>query len=690
MTKYSQHRETPLIGRQRERAVLERALLAATKGKGSIVCINAESGYGKTQLCVDWLDSIGTKAEFAMVECSAPIGHVQIGSIQPLLPFAKALEELMEKGSSTAKKKLAVNIGLTVLGLIPIAGAVFDATKEVMRDVREYKRDTKQPAKEQAKNPVQEMYNAFVTYSEHAPLVLVVDDAQWMDAQSVELLELFAQQCASLPIVLVVLVQKSTVLAKNAALAAWMEDYQSNENCLTVELSAFTHEEIVQLCLQAFPKMQSASELAQWLLQRTTGIPSIAHEYVQYFLRHSPFKPSGELDIQFLSSGVVPASLQATFAKNIEQLSEEDRNLLALCSAEGREFTAYMVAELLHTDVVATIKRLKSLQVRTGVVRSLGAHARYGTRTTVYEFTQAMHHQYFHSTLEYEERVELHERISSTLQGIAETTSSEELQHQLAPYIAAHSIEAGNEEVARKMLLDSAHQAEDIGSEEIVSEAMRLFNELKSSDVAEEKKELERIMQRMQGNGETENDSNTDSALSQPGIESAHTDAPDVQVVRNDAMQFYFNGEFTQSEERIESFLQSSGSFITAIDYALLCAMASRACTENNRLAKAQEYIYTASEKLAQSPDDYAQAFILNAKAVLEFRLGNTQSAWELLQTSASLSTTLSEDVKLLTLTNAALLMKHNHTPQARSFEKTARALARSLHLSDFSEYTFE
>lgn len=681
-----------LVARSQQMQRVAQRREKAHKGNGSVMCVYGESGYGKSIFCEQLLQdaqSIGA-LDAVYVECPPPIGSVNLGAIQPMQPFAHVLEQLLEKSTVTAKKKLAMNIGLTMLGMIPFVGAAFDATKEVMRDVREFKRDSKKVRKtnEQKNDAVDECFHALNQYVQERTLVIILDDAQWMDAQSVEMVEKLLGTIDSMRILLILSMQRSTAEAKNPALAAWIQQYKNDDRIEDIDLPSFSSNDISECCTMFLPSYTGNRILEEWLLHRSAGIPSTVCEYLNYFSRNPPFKSDGTLDAELLDSNLVPASLQAAFSKNVEQLSEDDRTLLSLCSAEGREFTVFVIAHLLNTDTLTAIKRLKSLQHRTGIVRSVGPHARYGVKSTMYEFTQALHYTYFHSTLEYEEKTELHNRITKLLQKQYNDSVDEGTRRQIAPYIVAHSIESGDTDTARAMLLEAAEAAEQTGSKDIVEESYRLFSMLPPQVETQRFQQEETAFEELRNRFREHADDSTDT-LEQPAIETSEIDRPDVGVVRDDAMEYFFSGDYDSALERIGSFLESSAQYIEPSDYALLLAMSSRIATEGNLFSEAQRYAAEAQTILSDSPNPYSMCYLLNALGVLSMRERNPQQAWLYFQRAAQSSADLSDDLKLLTLTNITMLLRESNPKQARKFERAAKQLCHSLHFTSVMETVF-
>jgi predicted ATPase len=687
-----------LIARDQQMKILTSLRSEALLRRGKIACLTGETGYGKTYLIESFIELSAegsSGVEVVHIECSSPVGAINLGAIQPLQPFVRLMEILLERNALSSKKKLAVNIGLTMLGMIPIVGGVFDATKEIMRDLREYNRDQKGNVKQKNEAEANKVLDEFVTaiteYCQQRPLVVCFDDVQWMDAQSVQLLARLAERVTTLPLLIILSYQEGSMKAKNSPLYAWIDEHSSESYLVFVELQPFSAEDIGKLCSSSFDSYTSQPAFETWLEQRTAGIPATVGEYINYFRRKPPFKSDGSLDTEILTSNVVPASLQTMLNKNIEQLGEEDRTLLSICSAEGREFTVFVIAKLLNTDTLTAIKKLKSLQHRTGIIKTMGAHQRYGVKTTVYEFTQALHFTYFHTQLEYEEKNELHARIAGILRKEFDETENEALRNQLAPYIAAHSIESGDEEQAKNMLVASATAANEFGNRTIIEETYQVFSSLESrSNKAVEDKRLDVLQALLGMNTRETNDTDaldissggTSSESIQMGLQSSQSESVDTAIVQDDITELFTKGEYTHAVERAEEFLAEYAESIGHSDHALLLAMTARALTEEGRMAKAEEYCVKANEILDNHTDEGVRCYVLNATAILHLRQGQIASAWELLQESARIAVDLTDDLKLLTVSNIALLLQSHQPRVAKSFMRTAKKLAHALRFS--------
>ena len=669
-----------MVARSREAEFLRAVVESARSGRGRLVLIRGESGFGKSRLMEavmqetlssGWVDAV-------LVECEAPIGKLNVSSLQTMQPFVRALEMLIALNSNAAKKRLAMNIGLSVLGLIPFAGAIFDMTKEVMRDLREYKKEKEKSEGRSATDTViAELLESFIAIGKEKPFVLFLDEVHLMDAQSLQFLSYVQNYPSQLPFSIVTAVQHAEAEKSNSACVTWMKSIRSEDVCT---LEAFDIES-VRACVRSFlPNSTANSGLDDWLLRRTSGVPIAVCEYLEYFSTHPPFREDGTLNTDVLSAQSIPLSLQALLSKNVEGLSETDTNLLTMCSAEGREFSVYVVAQLMNTDILTALRELKSLQFRTGLVRSVGAQPRYGLKTTVYEFSQAVHHAYFYAKLEHEERLELHDRIAHILRACFDATNDKQLQQQLAPYIAAHALEAGDEETARAMLMLTAHAADEMGYVGVIDEVASIISGFHESHADNSLQELNS----MRMNDEVES---TDSIVFGGGpvkVEAACYD------VREKSLDLYFEAQYDEAGDVLRNFIEQWDAFLPISEKAILLAMQARCDIERGRTELAADTIKTAQELLLRSPHTESQCILDNVAGVLANRQGKSSEGLYCLQQAAHAAASASDDCKLLTVTNIALSLEKSNKRQSRVFHRMAHQLCSALHYHEFRSAILE
>ncbi|MEN9795484.1 MAG: ATPase domain, partial [Bacteroidota bacterium] len=163
---------TALVGREQVCNALTRHVDAWRGGKGALVMIAAEPGRGKSAV-LTWLEeTFRESATVVRVDCRPPIGSLNTTAIRPLQPFGLAIDRLFVQSSQQARKRLALNVGMSLLSSLPIAGDLFYAAKAISQDVREYKRETA-VLQEKKANAVQECADTLRSIAEKSPFILL-------------------------------------------------------------------------------------------------------------------------------------------------------------------------------------------------------------------------------------------------------------------------------------------------------------------------------------------------------------------------------------------------------------------------------------------------------------------------------------------------------------------------------------
>jgi DNA-binding CsgD family transcriptional regulator len=166
--------EAQLLGRQREREVLDRLLDAARSGSGRVLVVHGEPGVGKTAL-LEY--AIEAAREFRITRTAGVEGEMQLAyaSLQrlcsPLLKHMKVLPDHQ-------RDALTVAFGLGS-GQVPNPFLVGLAVLDLLSEA-----------------------------AEERPLLCIVDDAQWLDAASAEALAFVARRLSAEEVALVFAARK--------------------------------------------------------------------------------------------------------------------------------------------------------------------------------------------------------------------------------------------------------------------------------------------------------------------------------------------------------------------------------------------------------------------------------------------------------------------------------------------------
>lgn len=321
----------PMVGRQRE---LERvaALIDDTlAGQGHLLGVTGEAGLGKSRFNAEIIklamemglvayggacQSYGTNISY-LVWQTIWQGFFDIDPAAPL-----------ESQSSRLQTQLAdIDIGL--IQRMPLLGPALgislpdnDLTRTLDPQLRT------------------ELLRALLLRclryrARSTPMLLVLEDAHWIDALSGDLLEFIARNLVDLPILLVGLYRpheaRYGVIQRLSQLAHAQE----------IRLEEFSLEEARQLIVMKLNQNWGTSDgvpplLAERISTKAQGNPFFIEEMVNY-IRDRGIDPRDTAAIEALD---LPDSLQSLIISRIDQLHEGEKTTLKVASVIGRVFKA--------------------------------------------------------------------------------------------------------------------------------------------------------------------------------------------------------------------------------------------------------------------------------------------------------------------------------------------------------------
>ena len=617
-------------------------------GHGNVILIRGEAGMGKSET-LRWLaDEIGEAS--VRIDCRPPIGNFNVSTIQPLQPFGNAIEQLYVQSEQAAKKRLAMNIGMSLLASIPIAGDIFYAVKAISQDVSEYKRDTS-ATQQKKRAAVDECVDTLMRIAGQRPVALLIDDAHWSDSQSVEVLRHILPRISELPLLIVWAIDPASCRRVNVSLTGLLQEGSFHERTLTLSsLSADGMREMVKMLAP-----QASFTEREWALlhDRTAGSPGVIREYISYLQQTSQIMADGSLaanalDVPGLSGSDHPATDVALHA-----VLDADATVLTLAAAEGREFTAFVVAALMNTDVLTAIRTLRGITHRTGLIKSLGMRTRYGVKTTVYTFTQSVAYTHFLHYAEYEERKHVHQRISEILSHTYAATELDEIRRQIAGFIAAHSMEAEDASTVERMLHVSAESAESMGA----SDVSHYIRTTLLADYTEASQAAAAVM--------------TSEAIDIDAVAAMAAGTPLRSVIRSIA-DAIVRGDAATARTLVTAALAQAEGLMPA-ERATLLILAARTYVEESRWTDAEGFLDEVDRMSDLS--DHDRCMMLNVRATIALRQQDAVLARTILYEASRIAQTLPVSTRIVTLGNILLTLRAMGDSSVVRYERSLRRL---------------
>lgn len=483
------------VARESELEQLGIFLDRALTGQGQVCFVTGEAGCGKTTL----IGEFARRAQEQHQDLIVAVGQsdAQTGIGDPYLPFRELLNQLTggveaklaqggitQENAGRLRKLLGlsgqalVDLGPDLIGIfVPGAGlatraSTFVAEKVGWLDKLEQLTEKSQENKLPAGTGIEQSHifeqytNVLIKLAEKQPLLLVLDDLQWADTASIELLFRLGRRIGGSRILLVGTCRPDEVALGRAGERHPLEKVQAEfkryYGDVWVDLSQASEQEgqhFVDAFLSTEPN-RLGQEFRQALYHHTNGHPLFTIELLRAMQERGDLVRDEQgrwIEGQILDWKALPARIEGVIEERIGRLEKSLRETLTVASVEGEDFIAEVVAHVQAIDARRLVRRLSGeLQKQHRLVTAQGSQrlTAGGPRLSLYRFQHNLFQTYLYNNLDQAERAYLHEDVGNMLEELF-GDQVDEIMVQLA----RHFVEAGIAEKARTCLRRAGEQA---------------------------------------------------------------------------------------------------------------------------------------------------------------------------------------------------------------------------------------
>jgi predicted ATPase len=344
---------TPLVGRAHEWTLLEEAWQQVIAGRPHFVLLLGEAGIGKTRLAEELLASVERQGlSTASAHCYIAEGEA---SYAPIAEWFRA--EPLRRSLSA----------LAALWLKEVA--------RVVPEIQLERPDLPSPDHLTESWQYQRFREALAraTLGARQPLLLLLDDLQWCDQETLAWLLYLLRFDPQARFLLIATVRPEEITADHP-LESWLSNMRRTGQVSEIALGPLDATNTALLA-GALTRRDLGQEASATLYQETEGNPLFIVETVRMGLlggrgtsRRSPGKTSAAPDAP------LPPTVQAVIAARLAQLSPLARDLLSLAAVIGRAFSWSVLAQASRLDEEMLVRGLDELW-RKRIVREQGEDA---------------------------------------------------------------------------------------------------------------------------------------------------------------------------------------------------------------------------------------------------------------------------------------------------------------------------
>lgn len=339
---------TPFVGRSQEYSLLVGLIARLTAGSGYNVLIEGEPGIGKSRL----LREISHYAHLQGLATLATHCY-EIERAMPYQPVIDLVTHALERVSNS-------DLGaLSPIALAELAALVPEIS-ERMPDLPPLSNDFPEARQARLSRAVDQLLE---TVRGARPALLLVDDIQWADAASAQVLHYLARHAAQRPL-LVIYAYRDEAIDNDARFAQLIESLRRDSGARRMPLARLAYPDtarLVQTLVEALADAPfAAPDLAERLHRETEGNPFFLTSILQSL-------SEGETRLEARASGapgLLPDALRAAVRVRLAHVPKSIRPWLETAAVLGRRFEFDTLMDVTGATEAALLDALESLVQR--------------------------------------------------------------------------------------------------------------------------------------------------------------------------------------------------------------------------------------------------------------------------------------------------------------------------------------
>ena len=440
------------VARQEELGRLQKIAEKALAGQGKVVFVKGEAGCGKTALILEFSRLAQNKYEDLIVADGKCNAHTGIGD--PYLPFIELMglltgevagkwdaglisqehaarlwrltphtaQAVLEHGNDLIDTFVP---GSALLERTLAASTVFLPWLERLKKIVERKSALPADSMLQQSNLFEQYTQVLQALSRRQPMLLALDDLQWIDPGSASLLFHLGRRISGCPILIVGAFRPDEVALRREGdrhpLESITHEFKRDFGDIEIEVGKTEGRSFIDALIDSEPNRLDAA-FRDTLFRHTKGHALFTIELLRNmqdtgFIRQDEkgrWAAGPELNWDAL-----PARIDAVIEERISRLTDRQREVLTIASVEGEEFTAEVIAKMLDTGVRDLVKSLSSeLDKRHHLVTAKGIRQLSVKRLSLYLFQHILFQRYLYNTLDDVERSHLHGETGRILESL--------------------------------------------------------------------------------------------------------------------------------------------------------------------------------------------------------------------------------------------------------------------------------
>jgi class 3 adenylate cyclase/tetratricopeptide (TPR) repeat protein len=389
---------TCFVGRETECALLHQALTQAQNGRGQVVAVIGEPGVGKSRLIHEFTHAAETQG-WLILESHA----LSYGQGVPYLPIRDLLKSYFQLQDDDAPQHIRERLTGQLLRLEnALCAALLPLLELLDGPVEDLSWQALDPL-QRRQGMLDAVKRLLLRESQRQPLLLVVEDLHWVDAETQALLDMLVE---SLP------------AARLLVLVSCRPEYQPRWGRKTyytqLRLDPLPPNQAKALLDALLGSIVGLEPLKQRLVEWSQGNPFFLEESVRTLVETQVLvgQPGAYWLDKPLSSLPVPVSVQTMLAARIDRLPPDAKEVLQCAAVVGTDVPFPLL------QAIAEVREERLRRTMTQLQEAEFLYEASLFPEPVYTFSHALIHEVAYGSLLQARRHALHRRVVEVLEAL--------------------------------------------------------------------------------------------------------------------------------------------------------------------------------------------------------------------------------------------------------------------------------
>jgi class 3 adenylate cyclase len=423
---------TSLVGRDEEVGLLMRRWKQAKMGEGRTVLISGEPGIGKSRLTSALCEHIGTDPHARLRYFCSP--YYQDSALYPFIVQ-------LERAAGFARDdKVETKLGKLRALLAPGTRDDDDiALLSELLSLPSSAADLNLSPQRRREKLLDAMLSQLEAESRQRPVLVIFEDAHWIDPTSRELLDLTIDRVRRLPVLLAITFRPE-----------FQPPWAGRSHVTSLALNRLDERDGAALAQELAGNTLLAADIVAEIIERTDGVPLFVEELTKAVLESTGQgdRVAAVMATKSLAALSVPATLHASLMARLDRLGPAAKDVAQIGAVLGREFAYELIEPVAQRDKRELQVALDQLCVAELLFcRGIAPHSSY-------LFKHALVQDAAYDMLLRARRQELHARVAVVLE-----QDFADIVERQPEFLAHHLTGAGDTERAVDQWLKAGRHA---------------------------------------------------------------------------------------------------------------------------------------------------------------------------------------------------------------------------------------